>query len=72
MYFREYLNFYLLDTCPGGKLINRIAVWRKVLTAVTVQMVAACSLVAKHRRFFLTRRWKKSLLRNIGPFLPEY
>jgi len=28
MYFMEYLNFYVQNTCPGGKLINRMAVWR--------------------------------------------
>jgi hypothetical protein len=64
MFFMEYLNFYLLNTYPGGKLQNRIAVWRWVLTAVTVKMVAACSLVAKQKRFFLAEDGKSTLLRN--------
>jgi hypothetical protein len=68
MYFMEYLNFCVLNTCPGGKLINRIAVWRYVLTAVTVKMVAACSLVAKHGRFFLSEDGKSTLLRKLASF----
>jgi len=64
----DYLNFYVVNTCPGGKLVNRIAVWRKVLTAVTVKMVAQCSLVAKHRCFFLSEDGKSMLLRKSASF----